>query len=734
MVKFLVCGDVHGEWDILIARIQSLERSPHGPFDFMLIVGSLFKDKDEFDRITPTLEIPIATYALDRTGVSDGSKFPKNLHFLNMSENSLTIFNLTIFYLANNLNRTEEDLTSVVKNICNKPGYQGCDILITSEWPKDIHYFLEDNDFEILKAAVGSNMSVGSCKSAATFAADLKPRYHFSASKGCFYQRPPYRNYLNLNSDQPQPFTRFIGLGKVSNSKDKDKKWLHALSLEPLKNIDRDEFSTTPAGTTDCPYAEVGRAVNAQYEQRNKKQKITIENNNSNQYDSYAPAGAGAFFFGDTAARQNRAGQLANPTSNLHMVPSSQEAKRLFVAGFPRDISNSDLLSHFADATKISRAANSEKNFAFIEFSSPEAARAVMEGSAVQPILVGGRSVRLGWAKEEQRIQTIPSDAECRRLFVGGVPVTATAEELRALFSSALLRLLPEVDTDDGAVVTITRPAEKDFAFVEFQRPEYAAAVLQDGLSLGQQPLTLGWAKQVARPAAQPPADCWFCLASPSAKLHLVVSVGEHSYMALPRGGLVPYHAMLTPIACLPSRLLLDEDTQAELSRYEDCVEAFHESQGCATVLFERTVRPTAQSAGTHMQRHAVPVPFAALPAALATLQRTADSYGIRLLDLKDASVEELLQTAAGGPCHQYFYLRLPQQERAGGAISHRHFLYMHTEASFPMIFGLQVVANILNKPERSSWKNCLLAEADELRLVDRFKENFAPFDFTLNN
>jgi hypothetical protein len=38
----------------------------------------------------------------------------------------------------------------------------------------------------------------------------------------------------------------------------------------------------------------------------------------------------------------------------------------------------------------------------------------------------------------------------------------------------------------------------------------------------------------------------------------------------------------------------------------------------------------------------------------------------------------------------------------------------------------------IIGKPERGFWKNCLLDESDEIKLVEQFREQFAPYDFTL--
>ncbi|MFN9940786.1 MAG: hypothetical protein ACK56I_15045 [bacterium] len=45
-----------------------------------------------------------------------------------------------------------------------------------------------------------------------------------------------------------------------------------------------------------------------------------------------------------------------------------------------------------------------------------------------------------------------------------------------------------------------------------------------------------------------PAGPCWFCLSSPQVEKHLIVSVGEHVYLALPKGGLTSQHVMILPI------------------------------------------------------------------------------------------------------------------------------------------------------------------------------------------
>ncbi|XP_068620334.1 CWF19-like protein 1 isoform X2 [Battus philenor] len=45
------------------------------------------------------------------------------------------------------------------------------------------------------------------------------------------------------------------------------------------------------------------------------------------------------------------------------------------------------------------------------------------------------------------------------------------------------------------------------------------------------------------------PDTCWFCLSSPTVEKHLVICVGTHCYLALPKGPLTPYHVLILPIA-----------------------------------------------------------------------------------------------------------------------------------------------------------------------------------------
>lgn len=40
----------------------------------------------------------------------------------------------------------------------------------------------------------------------------------------------------------------------------------------------------------------------------------------------------------------------------------------------------------------------------------------------------------------------------------------------------------------------------------------------------------------------------------------------------------------------------------------------------------------------------------------------------------------------------------------------------------------------VLNMPEKSDWKDCMLSKEEEIELCQKFREKFKPFDFTLDD
>jgi RNA recognition motif-containing protein len=314
-----------------------------------------------------------------------------------------------------------------------------------------------------------------------------------------------------------------------------------------------------------------------------------------------AGVNAGSFFFGNKG--QQRPDSSFAQSSNQKNF--SEDSKVIYMGGIPEGANEGvirELLGiHGLLNDVISVKINTGKPFAFVEFRSHAAAKTLFE-LGEGGLIIGNRRINIGWGKGKPRAEqdstsayrrpshaTVlqpPSD-DAKTLFVGGIPANTTSEQIKSLFPH------PE------RVQAVNMPEGKNFAFVELATHDDALISIQSAQSssgedggspcffLDGVPLGLGWAKGRSKDDLgfgskhdTHKMDCWFCLASPTAKvqcllihhhiklssllllllqLHLVVSVSDHMYLALPRGGLSPYHVLVVPIECVPSRIHLSQ-------------------------------------------------------------------------------------------------------------------------------------------------------------------------------
>lgn len=98
-------------------------------------------------------------------------------------------------------------------------------------------------------------------------------------------------------------------------------------------------------------------------------------------------------------------------------------------------------------------------------------------------------------------------------------------------------------------------------------------------------------------------SKCWFCLSSPQVEKHLVISVGNESYLALAKGGLVDDHLLILPIEHHQSTLTLPESALEEIGRYKEALMEYFKEQNKTSIFFERNFKTS------HCQINVVPVP-----------------------------------------------------------------------------------------------------------------------------
>ena len=85
--------------------------------------------------------------------------------------------------------------------------------------------------------------------------------------------------------------------------------------------------------------------------------------------------------------------------------------------------------------------------------------------------------------------------------------------------------------------------------------------------------------QQQQQPKRKSQGPCWFCLSGAEVEKHLVVSIGEHAYLALPKGGLTPDHVLILPIAHFPSLLELPEEVGREVDRFKSALKKCFKKQ-----------------------------------------------------------------------------------------------------------------------------------------------------------
>ncbi|CAI9547961.1 unnamed protein product, partial [Staurois parvus] len=226
-----------------------------------------------------------------------------------------------------------------------------------------------------------------------------------------------------------------------------------------------------------------------------------------------------------------------------------------------------------------------------------------------------------------------------------------------------------------------------------------------------------GQAKQ-PRKHPQPTGPCWFCLASPEVEKHLVVSIGEHCYIALAKGGLMSDHILILPIGHYQAMVDLSSEVVEECDKYKASLKKFYKSKGKRYVMFERNYR------SQHLQLQVVP-----LPLSCCTTEDIKESFivqaqeqNIELLEIpQHTDIKQIVQ-----PGTPYFYVELDSGEK----------LFHRIKKNFPLQFGREVLASeaILNIPTRADWKACKLSQDEEESLAKSFRKEFEPFDFSLQD
>lgn len=213
--------------------------------------------------------------------------------------------------------------------------------------------------------------------------------------------------------------------------------------------------------------------------------------------------------------------------------------------------------------------------------------------------------------------------------------------------------------------------------------------------------------------------NCWFCLSSPDVESHLIITVGESYYCALAKGPLVQDHALLIPIEHHPNTLIMASEAEVELGKFKNALNLYFKKQGKVVVFFERIFQHSL-----HANLQAVPIPVSKASSARRIFSLAAQKLGFEFVVVSTSSDSSegrnLLRSQFDGKSN-LFYAELPD----GTLLSYT----VDDKEKFPVQFGREVLAGLLNVAERDDWRNSKLSKEDEVLMVESFKQGFEEFD-----
>lgn len=225
---------------------------------------------------------------------------------------------------------------------------------------------------------------------------------------------------------------------------------------------------------------------------------------------------------------------------------------------------------------------------------------------------------------------------------------------------------------------------------------------------------------------------CWFCLSSSSVEKHLVITIGEHFYLALAKGPINEGHILILSVTHIQSASLLAEESWTELDKFKDSLRIYFKSmnffllsilfkkliililgQNKVVSFFERNYK------SSHLQINVIAVDESIEWQLKNTFEDKSEEYNLDMETLPKLTAATELP--AQGP---YFVAELPNNTT----------LLTRKMKMFPLHYGREIFCaeNVLNCEPKIDWKDCSLSRDEEIELVKKFRENYKPFDFTL--
>ncbi|KAL9622875.1 MAG: hypothetical protein Q9160_002801 [Pyrenula sp. 1 TL-2023] len=262
------------------------------------------------------------------------------------------------------------------------------------------------------------------------------------------------------------------------------------------------------------------------------------------------------------------------------------------------------------------------------------------------------------------------------------------------------------------------------------------------------------------------PSECFFCLSNPLFEKHMVVSIGNESYVTISKGplptlttfpalnGAFPGHMLIIPLSHVSTLANVGDAsthaaTFAEMGRFRKAMDQMllkinakvpEKHQRLASVTFE-----VSRNRVRHLGWQWLPVPaeYGAKGLVEAAFRVKAEDFGYEPF-VKIGPEEQV-----PGDVGEYFRVWVPTKPDTdtamegmdGGEAGEREqgewktkslYTPLRAEQSFDLQFGRKVMAGLLQVEGRERWDLVRQSVEEETGCAEKFKEAFKEFDFSL--
>merc|ERR1712238_119137 len=261
--------------------------------------------------------------------------------------------------------------------------------------------------------------------------------------------------------------------------------------------------------------------------------------------------------------------------------------------------------------------------------------------------------------------------------------------------------------------------------------------------------------------------DCWFCLASTTCEPHLIVTVNEHCYVAMPKGPADESHALVVSVGHSPSTTTTTTGAVVVVGAYTDpnlnaIIEVKqtilslkkHASQILKKDLFvfERAI-PT--KGGYHAHVNSIPIPKGMGLKIRCEMLKMAHSCGFTLEHVSTTTNKEeeknkkeenddvfrKEEVTAGyfyveiqiddDKCERYLYTVSSSNNNSNsnnsgnvGNIDNNIGSRKRGMIIVPLQFGREVLASVLENESIAHWTSCVLPKEKEEELAEAFRKS----------